>query len=199
MSESFSALPDQVATDRLILRRYTESDAAMLVQLSRRNDEHLAEYESGNVIVGIQNEQEAGDVIEYMRLSWESGDHYFVALINRESGAWAGQLYVAPTNRDLPEYTIGYVADVDHEGHGYITEAVRAMLGVLFGTLGANRVRSDCNEHNERSWRVLERCGFTREGHLRNNRRYSDGTFHGDYLYGILRDEYEAAGRGAGC
>ena len=85
----------------------------------------------------------------------------------------------------------GYVADVDHEGKGIVSEAVIGVLGVLFEVLGAHRVISDCNENNLRSIRLLERCGFRREGHLLENRRNADGSFHGDFLYGMLRREYE--------
>jgi len=43
------------------------------------------------------------------------------------------------------------------------------------------------------SWRVAERCGFSREGHLRATHPdmfLKDGSPSGDYLYGLLRDEY---------
>ena len=89
----------------------------------------------------------------------------------------------------MPEFSIGYVADVNHEGKGYISEAVRRIIQSLFENLHAHRVISDCNENNVRSWKLLERCGFTREGHLRQNRQNTDGSYHGDYLYGLLRDE----------
>jgi len=97
---------------------------------------------------------------------------------------------VGPTSWELPEFAIGFVADVNYEGRGYISEAVNGVLDMLFNNLGAHRVKSDCSENNVRSWRLLERCGFRREGHLRQNRKYPDGSFRGDYLYGLLREEY---------
>ncbi len=36
---------------------------------------------------------------------------------------------------------------------------------------------------------VLERCVFRREAHLRENKRDTDGNYHGDYLYTISRRE----------
>ena len=62
---------------------------------------------------------------------------------------------------------------------------------MLFHEMKAHRVRSECSETNTRSWKLLERCGFRREGHLRENKKSPDGTFHGDFLYGLLRTEYE--------
>lgn len=100
-------------------------------------------------------------------------------------------MYVGPSNWDLSEFAIGYAADVSYEGKGFISEAVRAILKMLFCDMGAHRVKSECHENNIRSWRLLERCGFKREGHLRENKRKADGSFHGDYLYGLLQLEFE--------
>ena len=95
-------------------------------------------------------------------------------------------------NWELPEFYIGYAADVNYEGKGLMSEAVKGVLKVLFEELGVYRVKSDCSDCNTRSWRLLERCGFTREGHLRENRRNPDGSYSGAYIYGLLRREYEA-------
>jgi RimJ/RimL family protein N-acetyltransferase len=65
---------------------------------------------------------------------------------------------VEPDDRKLPEYEIGYFADVDHEGQGYVTEVVRATLAVLFEQLDAHRVRLGVGDTNLRSIRVAERA-----------------------------------------
>ncbi|MCC6169163.1 MAG: GNAT family N-acetyltransferase [Caldilineaceae bacterium] len=51
----------------------------------------------------------------------------------------------------------------------------------------------DQNEVNIRSQRVAERCGFVREGHIRQVHPHilcADGSYSGDYLYGLLRSEW---------
>jgi aminoglycoside 6'-N-acetyltransferase len=94
-------------------------------------------------------------------------------------------------NWNLCEFQIGYFADVAHEGQGFVTEGVKATISILFEKLNAHRVRLECDETNVRSIRVAERCGMTREGYLRENRRNSDGTYTGAYIYGLLKDEYQ--------
>jgi RimJ/RimL family protein N-acetyltransferase len=81
---------------------------------------------------------------------------------------------------------------VDHEGQGYVTEAVKGTLGILFGQLQAHRVRLACNETNLRSIRVAERCDMTREGILRENKLNTDGTYSNSLIYGLLKSEYQA-------
>ncbi len=184
-------IPERIETQRLTLRPYKAGDGPMYFAAGQRNREHLAEFESENVLRHLESEVHAEAVVRELAAAWVARECFFIGLFKKGTGAWVGQIYVGPTHWDLPEFTIGYIADVAHEGQGLISEAVLGVLPVLFHDLGAHRVTSDCNEHNTRSWRLLERCGFTREGHLRENRRNADGSFHGDYVYAILRCEYE--------
>lgn len=58
---------------------------------------------------------------------------------------------------------VGYVLHPDHEGHGYATEATRALLGLAFDGAGAHRVSARLDERNTASARLLERLGFRHE------------------------------------
>lgn len=185
-------IPNRIETERLYLRSYQAGDGPMIYAVGRRNREHLAQYESGNVLNHLKDEQHAEIVVRDLAVDWMARTHFFLGIFHKETHKWVGQVYIGPTNWNLPEFAIGYVADVEHEGKGYITEAVKAALCFIFEHLQAHRVRSDCNETNQRSYRVLERCGFTREGHFRENKKNPDGTFHGDYQYGLLRREFES-------
>jgi aminoglycoside 6'-N-acetyltransferase len=93
----------------------------------------------------------------------------------------------------MPEFEVGYFADIDHEGKGYISEAVRATLGILFNELHALRVCLDCDDTNVRSQHVAEHCGFVKEGHIRQNKRREGGILTGTFIYGLLREEFDLA------
>ena len=177
-------------TERLILRPYQPGDRVLYYQISHRNRSHLARYESGNALMGIHSEEEAEMVIHGFMASWEKGEAFFLGAFQKETGKWVGQIYVGLANRDLPEFELGYIADVDHEGKGYVTEAVRAILGFVFDQLGAYRVRLECDDTNSRSLRVAERCGFVKEGHIRENKNNVDGSISGTLHYGLLRREF---------
>jgi RimJ/RimL family protein N-acetyltransferase len=162
----------------------------MYYAASKRNRDHLVEFESGNVLMHLKDEEHAEITVRELGADYMARNCFFIGIFEKATDAWVGQVYVAPTDWELPEFAIGFVADVNYEGRGHISEAVKGVLGMLFGDMGAHRVKSDCHEDNVRSWRLLERCGFKREGHLRQNRRNADGSFHGDFLYGLLRQEY---------
>jgi RimJ/RimL family protein N-acetyltransferase len=183
-------LPSPIETERLILRSYQAGDGAMYFAAAQRNREHFSRYESGNVIMSLNDPEHAETVVLDLAQAWAESKAYFIGLFDKATGAWVGQFYVGPTNWDLPEYMIGYAADREHEGKGYISEAARAVIAVLFNELGAVRVRSVCEETNQRSYRLLERCGLKREGHFRQDKRLPDGSLTGTYFYALLRDEF---------
>jgi len=190
MNKFLLEIPERMETERLYLRAYKAGDGPVYYAASMRNRDHLAEFESGNVLMHLKNEEHAEAIVRELAADWMARNCFCIGLFEKAADEWSGQVYVEPTNWELPEFTIGFVADVNYEGEGYISEAVNCVLGMLFSDMRAHRVRSDCNENNIRSWRLLERCGFSREGHLRENRRNTDGSFHGDFLYGLLRQEY---------
>lgn len=100
---------------------------------------------------------------------WKRGECFLIPVFIKQTEDFVAQIYVGPTNPDLPEF---YIADVDHQCQGYVKEAFGAALGFIFDDLGAYRVILECDDTNQSSWDVAERCGFIPEGHLRENKRY---------------------------
>ncbi len=183
-------LSTRIETDRLILRAYELGDVPMYFRMSQRNKDHLRQFESGNAVMIIESEQDAERVIRDFIDGWKSRKYFFLGAFLKGSQEFAAQVYVGVVNPDLPEFEIGYIAEVNHEGQGYVTEAVKAALAWVFNSLGAHRVRLGCDEKNLRSIRVAERCGFVREGFTRETKRHRDGSLTGDVHYGLLWSEY---------
>jgi RimJ/RimL family protein N-acetyltransferase len=185
------SLPTRFETDRLILRCYQPGDGSLLYAVSQKNREHLQRYESENFILTIKNEEHAESMVRNLAADWAGGLAFFMGAFDKNTQDFIAQIYIGYLNRDLPELQIGYFVDVDHEGLGYVTEAVKAALAFIFEHLEAHRARLECDDTNARSYRVAERCGFIREGHLRENHKNPDSTFTGTFIYGMLRSEYK--------
>jgi RimJ/RimL family protein N-acetyltransferase len=64
--------------------------------------------------------------------------------------------------RKTPE--IGYWLGVPYWGHGYATEAARAVIDHAFEDLGLERLEAGARVSNPASRRVLEKCGFQWSG-----------------------------------
>ena len=64
---------------------------------------------------------------------------------------------------------IGYGLAEPSRGHGYATEALEALVGVALAN-GATSVVATTAPENTSSQRVLERCGFVRDGEVDHGR-----------------------------
>jgi RimJ/RimL family protein N-acetyltransferase len=190
MNKNGSLIPTLIKTNRLYLRPYQKGDGPVLYAVGLRNKEHLSRFEAENFLLGLKDEDEAERVLIEFEKGWLEKKYFFYGVFENGTGDWVGQVYIGPINWNLPSFIIGYIADVDHQRLGYITEAVKAVIRMLFIEIGAHRIQADCNETNVRSWKLLERCGFKREGHLRENKIGPDGSFNGDYIYGMLASEF---------
>ena len=84
---------------------------------------------------------------------------------------------------------LGYAIATDHWGHGYATDAVRAMLVFAFGTLGLHRISAAIGPDNESSIAVVKRLGLTYEGRIRHHVR-TNGSWRDSLLYSILDDDW---------
>jgi RimJ/RimL family protein N-acetyltransferase len=183
-------LPTHLDTPRLIVRAYRPGDGPLYYAAAVRNRAHLSHFESGNVLNLLRSEEEAEIAVRKMALEFAFRERFFWGVFMRDTGAWGGQVYTGIVNWALPELEIGYVADVEHEGRGCITEAARAVIDWTFGPVGARRLRLECDATNARSIRVAERCGFTLEGCLRRNHLWPDGSTTDTLCFGLLSEHF---------
>jgi ribosomal-protein-alanine N-acetyltransferase len=184
-------LPQRIDAQRIYLRSYQAGDGPWYYAMSQRNRSHLARYEADNVVMSIASEQDAEAVVRELAAEWRARHAFFMGAFDRKTDEFVAQVYIGPVNMDLPEFEIGFFVDIDHEGQGYVTEAVRAALAFTFEHLNAHRVRMECDDTNKRSWRVAERCGMSREGHIRENKVTADGERSGTLYFGMLKREFE--------
>jgi RimJ/RimL family protein N-acetyltransferase len=74
-------------------------------------------------------------------------------------------------------------------GKGYGSDAVRRILRIAFEKMNINRVYLRVFENNPRAIRVYEKCGFQKEGLLRQD-HYSGHSYSNTFLMGLLKEEY---------
>lgn len=75
-------------------------------------------------------------------------------------------------------------------GKGYGREALEAVVRFIFGELKLNRIQCEIYDFNERSIRLFESVGFVREGVCREA-VWKRGRFANEYVYGLLRSDFE--------
>lgn len=73
------------------------------------------------------------------------------------------------------------------KGQGYATEALGAVVEFCFEKTELMRLWTDVDVRNAASIRVLEKCGFRREGLIRQGKMVSSWCDY--YLYGLLKSD----------
>ena len=185
-----------LTTPRLIVRPFMPTDAPAYLELAHANHEHLARFEPGNPVRTVQTLADAEAVLRQYAADWEAGTIFFFGAWRQVDGALLAQVALMPYNPDLPEDEVGCFVDGRYEGQGYATESLRAVVDYAFRGRGAKRVSCRCSDENVRSQRLIARCGFTLEGILRDCNPYvprADGSPSSEYVYGVLRGEWEGA------
>lgn len=188
-------IPERLETGRLLLGPYRSGDGAWLHAVFERNRAHLAQSLEGirnGLGLDLTREREAEIFVRQMGLDWAARRRFLFAVRDRETGGFAGDIWIEMVDWDVPLCEIGYFVVEDHLGKGYATEATRAGLRFIFGDLKASKVRLTTDADNIGSYRVAERCGFVLEGRLRAEVKRSDGTLVDKLCYGLLRTEFEA-------
>ena len=117
-------------------------------------------------------------------------DRAYPFVVVRESDdVIVGGVTLANVRRGIVQAgTIGDWIGQPFAGRGYMTSALRVLLPTLFGELNLHRVEAACIPTNHASVKVLEKCGFAREGLAR---RYLciNGVWQDHYLYGLLDED----------
>ncbi len=136
-------------TRRLLLRAPRPDDAEAMVALL--SDRRIAENTAR-----IPHPYSTADAETFIAHAADGIGPSF--LITLTDGQIIGGCGIATLRADGPE--IGYWIGVPHWGHGYATEAARAVVDHAFRDLGLPELRAGARVSNPTSRRVLEKCGF---------------------------------------
>lgn len=181
---------DRLDAARVYLRPYRIEDADWYAAMAAANRDHLRRYESGNHVFRIDGLDSARAVMTEFARGADSGKAHFLGVFRHADDRFVAQLYVGLSEPDLPGYTIGYFAEGSHQGHGYVREALVAVLTHLFEAAAAHRVTLWSDDGNLRSRRVAEAAGLRLEGHSPETKRHADGSLSGTVCYGALAREW---------
>lgn len=103
----------------------------------------------------------------YARESREDRAYPFF-IFRAEDDALVGGATLSNLRRGVAQTCVlGYWMGAPYAGRGYMTAAVRALVGFAFGDLALHRIEAACLPHNAASRRLLEKAGFQVEGFAR--------------------------------
>lgn len=160
-----------LTTNRLIIRPLTASDGADLHQL--RSNPTIMRFIPRPLTTSVD------DAVRLIQ-------GFNEAIRRNESITWGITLTTHPVVvgtigfvRISPENfraEVGYLLHADYQGSGLMQEALQAVVDYGFRVLKLHSIEAIVDPGNTASARVLERNGFRKEGHFREN-KYFNGQF----------------------
>ena len=172
-------------TPNLLLRELIPDDAHDLLAIF--SDEAVTEHYD---LYSFHTLDEAADLIDHMRSSFAQERQIRWAITRKSDERLIGTCGFVVLYHHRGE--IGYDLARAEWGQGVMTEAIDAVLRFGFTELALNRIEALVMPGNVRSFRLLERAGFSHEGLLREFDFFKD-RYQDLHCYSILRREYQKA------
>ena len=176
-------------TPRLILRDWTGDDAEDLYR-------YAADPEVGPA-AGWKPHENPEESRRIAEMFIREGDVW--ALEEKASGRVIGSLGLHKDEKrpGVPGVKmVGYVLAKDSWGQGRMTEAVKEVMRYAFEEEGLRMLTVYHFPWNDRSRRVIEKCGFRKEGTLRESFVRFDGTLMDEVCCSLTVEEWK---EGRGC
>lgn len=172
-------------TDRLVIRHFGLEDATSFYNY--RADPSTSRFQSWENYTYEDAESFVRTQMEDMPDQPGTWFQYAIALAS--SNQLIGDCALHTLGNEPRIVEIGFTLAPEHQGMGYIHEALCSLLDYTFSTLGKHKAIAFADVRNEKSIRALERLGMRREGHLLQN-YMSKGNWVDEYQYAVLQSEW---------
>ena len=177
----------RLTTARLVLEDLTEEDLPNIQKIAR--DPDLMRY----VLIWLENDEQIAGFLQHGIDESKRADRmaYVLAARAAGSGEFAGLTFleIDPELKSTGE--VGIVLLPEYQAYGYGKEILYKYMDFGFGTLSLHRVYGKCDELNHASARLMEQCGLTYEGTIREHVWLRDH-WRSTRYYGMLAGEYDA-------
>jgi RimJ/RimL family protein N-acetyltransferase len=175
-----------LTTERLSLRLFEERDLVAVHAMESHPD--VVRYLSWDP----RTRDEARAALDRrVRMTSLDGDPAALrlAVVRRDTAELIGDFSLGLRSRQDRQAEIGFMFHPDQHGHGYATEAGRAVLALGFESYELHRISGSCDARNAASARLMERLGMRLEAHLRET-EFVKGVWCDELIYAILADEW---------
>lgn len=176
-----------IETERMILRRFEYSDNLSMRKNWISNEKIQSLYSE----LVYTTEEKVKELLDKYIGSYREDDYYRWAIIDKKSKECIGQIayFLVDSKNHFAE--IEYCIGEDYQCKGLATEATKAVIAYGFDQMNLHKVQICTKTINPASKRVIEKCGLTYEGTLRDY-FYTDGQYVGRLFFSILKNEYKS-------
>ncbi|GAB1533237.1 MULTISPECIES: GNAT family N-acetyltransferase [Brevibacillus] len=174
--------------ENIYVRLVQESDAQSLLALELRNRDFFQNFTGTREEAFYTLEGQIDRIKSAMALKEEDRGYAFV-IAKKGQDEIIGEVILSEVVRvNLQSCWIGYFLDKEHNGKGYMTEAVKLVVDYAFDTLGLHRLEAGVMPHNIGSIKVLLKAGFHKEGIAKKNVKIN-GRWEDHQTLAIVKEE----------
>jgi ribosomal-protein-alanine N-acetyltransferase len=178
------AAPNPIESERLLVRLVAESDLPALLEVNSNEEvTALLPYATWKSM------SDAEDWLKRMEGIQATGLALQFVVVFKSTGMAIGTCLLFRFEEGSARAELGYVLGRAHWGQGFMQEALEALLGCAFRTMGLRRIEAEVDPRNRSSALLLQRLGFAKEGLLRE-RWVSKGETKDVEMHGLLRNEW---------
>ena len=117
-------------------------------------------------------------------------DTYSFAIEDKDTCKYLGGCGINHVDWKNSHATVGiFIGDKEFHGKGYGTDAMRTLVKFIFNEMNIRKVKLEVYAFNERALRSYEKCGFKKEGSLREE-IFRFGKFHDIIIMSVFRGEF---------
>jgi ribosomal-protein-alanine N-acetyltransferase len=171
-------------TERLVLRQACQTDVCAFLKVAQ--DEAVMRYYG---VEPYKTKQQVVDEIEWQHRIFADGTGVRWVITERDQGLYIGDVGYCEVKDMHKRAEVGYKLARAYWRRGMMSEALTAVLGYGFGSMGLNRIEALVDPRNAGSAGLLHKLGFADEGVLREY-EYERGAFIDLITMSLLRREW---------
>jgi [ribosomal protein S5]-alanine N-acetyltransferase len=178
----------RIETERMTLRLPQHADYRPWAALRRESEAFLVPWEPVWAADHLTRKAFTNRVYWANRAT-SQGTALPLMMMRRTDGALLGAITLDNIRRGPAQAgTLGYWIGQPHARHGYMREAILALVHHAFTGMDLSRVEAACLPENAASRGVLEKCGFKYEGVAQSYLQIA-GRWRNHVLYANLRGD----------
>lgn len=170
-------------TERLILRPLAPEDAPHMLR-NWAGDSEVTKF-----LTWQAHTDEGVSLAHINSIDYENPTIYDWGIELKELGQVIGSIGMVGHRDEIGMVHIGYCLGRNWWRTGVMSEAFAEIIRFFFEEVGVNRIETRHDPNNPNSGKVMEKCGLTYEGILRQSDRNNQGLCDARW-YAILREEY---------
>ena len=170
---------------RLLFRNFTKNDAQNIFLI--RSDIRVMKFMNSTIPQTIQDSEEK--IFEIKKAFKEQKAITWV-IIDKSTDTLIGDFSFWRLDKQNCRGEIGYALSPDYWRKGLMTETMNTLICFGFEKMNLHSIEANTNPKNEKSQQLLEKYGFKKEAHFRENYFYG-GKFLDSIIYSLLKSDVE--------